>query len=537
MNPFGYPEAPFDLVMHEIAWYFHRLTLFDPDSRRSIEVTMPNPDGPEPPDHDPEFLVAMRKAMHILGAHLNDLPPDCVAIDVNAAGNLLEVCTKPHKDTTLTCDYYLLNEYQLPPTVAAKTVLRSELTEVRRLSPGVDLVEYPDGGRAVFKYSTSEPICLWAELQMLARLPPHPHLALLDRIVLDELTASRVVGFTIRYVAGEGLDSPGSVGVFKLKWLKQLLQTVDDLNLKHGIAHQDVAGRNLIVDPATDNIVLIDLNVSCRVGTKKNGTRNHEGSWKGRDDVKGVLVFLYDFITRDPTLKETGEPPFWVYMIDQLDEKDFLDPAKWIKHPHVKLDHEVAEFYFVLMDWVRKRRAMKELTHYTEAPESLDWPELPTRHTVLRAYEERAAGRPVLEWKRPLWSKRDPTRRLLATGRYADEEPPAPAAVTNGAGDSNHGANAGPVGSDNPDKTVPGKPSTEALGTPNGSQPNQAASPPAADLRAGSAESDGRNRKLRPRQTTPQKRKKREGDDSGAAPAPKAAPDIAARKRRLKHLN
>ena len=40
------------------------------------------------------------------------------------------------------------------------------------------------------------------------------------------------------------------------------------------------------------------------------------------------MVFLYDLITRDPTLKKTGGPPHWVYMIDQLDEKDFLDPAK-----------------------------------------------------------------------------------------------------------------------------------------------------------------------------------------------------------------
>lgn len=58
------------------------------------------------------------------------------------------------------------------------------------------------------------------------------------------------------------------------------MQTVDDLNLKHGIAYQDVAGRNLIVDPAT-NMVLIDFNVSCRVGAKKNGRRDQESLWKG----------------------------------------------------------------------------------------------------------------------------------------------------------------------------------------------------------------------------------------------------------------
>jgi hypothetical protein len=304
---------------------------------------------------------------------------------------------------------------------------------------------------------------------------------------LDELTASRVVGFTIRYVAGATLDKDGSVGLFKLKWLKQLLQTVDDLNLKHGITHQDIARRNLMVDPAADSLVLIDFNVACRAGTVKQGSSNPEGKWGERDDVKGVLVCLYDYITRDPTLKDTGEPPFYAYMLQQLDEKDFLDPAKWIKHPDVKLDHDVAEFYFVLMDWVRKRRAGKPLARYTDAPEHLEWPQLPARDTVaLRASKERAAGRPVLEWRRPLWSKLDPTRRLLATGRYADEEPPA------------------------------------------------AASPASADQ---TAEADGFGRTLRSRQTTPRKRKTTEGRDLDHAAATTTAAIGPARKRRLKQLN
>lgn len=147
-------------------------------------------------------------------------------------------------------------------------------------------------------------------------------------------------------------------------------------------------------------------------------------------------------------------------MIDQLDEKGFLDPAKWIKHPDVQLDHDVAEFTFVMMDWVRRCRARRELAHYTEAPQPLEWPDLPTRNMLplpLRALspKQRAAGCPFSSGSARCGSS--VTRRLLATGRYADQEPPAPAAVT-----------------------------------------------------------DECSRKLRPRGTTPQKRKKQGSDDSEA---------------------
>ena len=52
--------------------------------------------------------------------------------------------------------------------------------------------------------------------------------------------------------------------------------------------------------------------------------------------VKGVLVFVYEFITRDPILAS--------YNLHMVDEKDFEDLAKWTKHPDVELDHDVEDF-------------------------------------------------------------------------------------------------------------------------------------------------------------------------------------------------
>ncbi len=76
------------------------------------------------------------------------------------------------------------------------------------------------------------------------------------------------------------------------------------------------------------------------------------------------------------------------------------------------------------MVWVRTRRASKKLSHYSEAPEPLSWPDLPShvQYGGDNVGSRRRAGRPYLDWRRPASSRLDPSRRLLATGRYADEE-------------------------------------------------------------------------------------------------------------------
>jgi hypothetical protein len=135
-------------------------------------------------------------------------------------------------------------------------------------------------------------------------------------------------------------------------------------------------------------------------------------------------MFMYEFISRDPALELH-------YMMHEHDEKEFKDPAKWVKDRDVELDADVAEFYFELMAWIRKRRAGKKLAHYTEAPEHIDWPNLPERVRTMGYFycERRRTGTPYLEWTRPATSKLDPTRRLLATGRCADEDEEARQAV------------------------------------------------------------------------------------------------------------
>ncbi len=44
---------------------------------------------------------------------------------------------------------------------------------------------------------------------------------------------------------------------------------------------------------------------------------------------------MYEFITRDPALSKA---------LEDVNEKDCRNPAKWIKHRDVELDYDVEEF-------------------------------------------------------------------------------------------------------------------------------------------------------------------------------------------------
>ena len=76
------------------------------------------------------------------------------------------------------------------------------------------------------------------------------------------------------------------------------------------------------------------------------------------------------------------------------------------------------------MVWVRERRAGKGLTHYSEAPEPLEWPNLPEKAMKMADEVSNLLRKriPYVHWERPALDTVDPKRRLLATGRYADEE-------------------------------------------------------------------------------------------------------------------
>lgn len=242
------------------------------------------------PDEDVEVPILARFADY--------LSPEVRAISVDDGRLLVGVSTDPEEDDTLSVAY-------LPLSIAGsladcRIIQYSKLQELDRLGPGVDLSSYKDESgttqKVAFKFNPLEkPRRLqmaWDELNLLKRLPPHPNIVPFDRVVLEDVE-SRVIGFTTKYIPGGTLDD---IKVpFRFEWLRQLTQVVDFLNLELGIMHQDIAPRNLLIDPDTQKILLFDFDWAAH---GKNSLLD------GRDDVSGVVFTLYELITNGYTFHE-----------------------------------------------------------------------------------------------------------------------------------------------------------------------------------------------------------------------------------------
>jgi len=365
---------------------------------------------------------------------VDDLPPDTFALVLNRHGKVLWTSSDQEWNY---CDVQpgykpSMHEYRLPRPFP--TLLRSQLTLVGRLGRFVDKVTYPmspwgeeDTRTAVFKYSHPTP---WHEIQTLARLPAHhPHLISMECLVLEELTGLGVIGFTTRFIDAPTMDRWAPSCPFKLCWLREPRAVLDELHPQYGIHHLDLTSRNLLVDPDTDKLVVINLGLS---DIHEPGGLRYD--W---DDLKAMIAFLYHRITLDTKYEDR--------LPDDAEEAPLLlTRDRWFKHPDVVLDHDAVVFYEELVAWLEKRRQPQP------QPAAAPQQPPPRQITATRCLSDhlkdevrdettglmrdlcgeaggnpstrRAFGRPVLTWHRPPRSKTGPARRLLATGRYADEE-------------------------------------------------------------------------------------------------------------------
>lgn len=385
-----------------------------------------------------------------LKEHIDRLGPKVHKIEVSDIGELNSVSSNADDDETICVHYPPLHELEKPARVGV--VARSELEEIQRLVPNVDLVSYDadaslhnKGKReireVVFKYyfHTEYLHQRWDELNIWMRLPPHPNIVPFDRLVVEELHGRQVVvGFTSLYIRGGYLHNMCKKPyrrTFKLKWLLQLTNLVNDLNLRFGIEHQDIAPRNLVVDEATDNIMLFDFNCSARIG---GPLRNGESVYDfERNDVKGVILTLYEILTQDYNLRFT--------LCEDRHYPKLLDFKDWKKHPDIQLDHPLNDYRAALDGWLKARKEREFVIVYTDAPEYLDWPPMqepsclphedptysvlgehskPQSHksgdanvvgqvstcSVLSKWgfkrrDERKSNRQVIEWERPATTK------------------------------------------------------------------------------------------------------------------------------------
>jgi hypothetical protein len=109
-------------------------------------------------------------------------------------------------------------------------IRRSSLTEIRRRGVQVDLVSYRRlQGQAklvAFKYYMNDGnvSMFWNEINGVMRIPEHPSIVPFDALVIEPLDGEdKVVGFTTVYTPG-GTISDNPERVFKLKYLKQLIE-------------------------------------------------------------------------------------------------------------------------------------------------------------------------------------------------------------------------------------------------------------------------------------------------------------------------
>ena len=284
------------------------------------------------------------------------LSPEVRAITVNDDGLLTGVSTDPEEDDTFFIGY---TPFPLCSSLQhCSTIYFSQLQELDRLGPAVDLVSYNDQMFA-FKFKPfchpGRPTISWDEMNLHIKLSPHPHIVPFGRIVLED-KESRVIGFTTKYIPGGTLQS--SKRPFRFEWLKQLTQLVDFLNLELGIMHQDIAPRNLLVDQETDNLLLFDFDFA---------VKGKEGLLQARDDVSGVVFTLYEIITGNTDFLNI---PHWDRNIDMVQN------IEWSCHR--ELDSDVSTFRNFLNEWIATRTD-NDMERYLNAPRQLTWPgDLPT---------------------------------------------------------------------------------------------------------------------------------------------------------------
>lgn len=401
-------------------------TIVDADQRCCIELSV------EDEDAEDDF------AMETIARHVDQLDPDVTLIDVSPDGALLSSSTDPQHGQVSAIMFSPIE--MIPDGIATKTICRAELIEMERLANTCDLVSYVDGPsgarkEAVFKYEWYGQWAgkQWDELNCWIRLTGHPNIVPFDRIVTEytELPGlgpkEVIVGFTTEFVGGGTLDDNRN-RLFKFKYLEQIFHVIDDLNLKHGIVHQDLAARNVFIEPSTDTLQIFDFNWAARIG-HESPIPPHPEHYMGavyeafRDDVKGVAFTLYEIITGDPQHLLTHDSKI----------SDVLD-KEWISRQDVKLDRDVQDYREALRKWVEWRsQPVNTIKHYTEAPEHIDWPVpfipvLPEKDAYGNIVRMRpyfvaprsgweSLGVDIIEWKRPAHNKIPDGFYVLGNGK------------------------------------------------------------------------------------------------------------------------
>ncbi|KAI0848084.1 kinase-like domain-containing protein [Daldinia vernicosa] len=225
------------------------------------------------------------------------------------------------------------------------TVRYAELVTLDQFTPRVHLVQLASSPetRLVVKYISRDMAKgnIWKEMNILKTQQLHPSILPVDRLILDNNNI--IVGMGIKFVPGGNLNN-NKDRTFKLKWLKQLTETLDFLHFKQGIVHGDIHMGNILIDEAADRLVLCDFSM-VKEATEQNLM----------DEFWSVMWTLYELITLDFKAEEeqvqNSQRENGVY---SLNTESIEGLPSWpVKG---KLDCDAETFRSYLQEWIKKRR-------------------------------------------------------------------------------------------------------------------------------------------------------------------------------------
>ncbi|KAI9751735.1 MAG: trifunctional histidinol dehydrogenase [Chaenotheca gracillima] len=387
-----------------------QFTIRDADQRRTVSVTSNDPKA---------FLNEDADAVKYLSWYINELPQDVNAITVTEDGDIESVSTGPGG----LLDPYILYPLYPGPWAENEVLRRTQLEEVDRLSWCVDLVQEKAATTQpaelkVFKYTFINDVVaakVWDEMQITKAISGHSNLVKFHRVILDDKEA-RLVGFTQDFVPNEVLKDNRS-RPFRFSWLQQLTNVVDYLNLNLGIAHQDVAARNIAIDPTTGCLILLDLGEAAQIG--------RERFRPGRSDVDGVILTLWEILTE-------LEPCQSRFEYDSKEIARIENLTEWpVKATLEKGQGGVEAYRGYLAKWAAERRTTRAIKDHSEATDPLFWPEPPKEISPFRnQMAAKAAGLNVVDWRRPPQNPSNPEKGPLKAATIGVLVPPGGAVFT-----------------------------------------------------------------------------------------------------------
>ena len=372
------------------------------DQRRHITIR-----GSDEAMPDQEFASA------VLEGCVDDLLPEHVLAEISDDGQWLSYSSKDKDDPGFLLHYPRFDDQ--PDDVKVDIVKRSELREEKRMYWIADIVSYINENDpahlAVFKIAVhdSQLARMWNDAHAMRALRGHPSIVPFEKFVVDD-TDYRLLGYTTKFIPGGTLEENHSFTHFRLSWLDQMMELVDDINLKYGIMHRDIAARNFLIDPQTQRLLLFDFNNCMQIGNATSHPRI--GSW-GPPDVDGVIFTIYELLTFDKSFR-TGKA-FWQNEVGPIEQM-----VEWPLKATLEPGLDVSTIRQHLDNWVKERRTTRSIKHFSEATDPIALPEQPPQEILEYTYfdeedqktsrvfthgQARMAGVHYVDWSRPAFEK------------------------------------------------------------------------------------------------------------------------------------